>query len=157
MVDSMPQLRAHLADAIDRLTPETAFTILLFRQGETIELPPAGFRLASASARTAALRWLNDDVSSGAGAVRLGGRSDPIEALQTAIDYGVSDLVVLSDNALGKRAKGNGGDLGLLDLADTLGTQKEITLHAVQFNYADDRQLLRQLANRFNGTYEFVE
>ena len=157
MVDSMPQLRAHLAKAIDRLEPDTAFTVLLFRQDEAIELPPAGLRLASASARSQAVRWLDDDLQEGAGAVRLGGRSDPTAALQTALGYGVSDLVVLSDNALGKRAKPNGADLGVLDLTDTLDGHADIRLHAVQFNYADERQLLRQLADRFDGNYEFVE
>ncbi len=157
MVDSMPQLRAHLANAIDRLSPDTAFTILLFRQGETIELPPAGLRLATASARTAAIRWLNDDLSSGAGAVQLGGKSDPTDALQTSLAYGASDLVILSDNTLGKRSKANGGDLGLLDLVEMIRDPKNLTFHTVQFNYADERQLLRSLAERFNGTYEFVE
>ncbi|MEM9752510.1 MAG: FHA domain-containing protein [Planctomycetota bacterium] len=157
MVDSMPQLRAHLAKAIDRLEPDTAFTVLLFRQDEAIELPPDGLRLASASARSQAVRWLDNDLQEGAGAVQLGGRSDPTAALQTALGYGVSDLVVLSDNALGKRAKPNGADLGVLDLTDTLDGHADVRLHAVQFNYADERQLLRQLADRFDGNYEFVE
>ncbi|MEO0515355.1 MAG: FHA domain-containing protein [Planctomycetota bacterium] len=157
MVDSMPQLRAHLADAIDRLEPDTAFTVLLFRQNQAIELPPTGLRIASASARSQAIRWLNDDLSQGAGAVQLGGRSDPTRALNTALDYAVSDLVVLSDNALGKRAKPNGGDLGVLDLMDALEDHPDIKLHAVQFNYADERQLLRQLTDRFDGDYQFVE
>lgn len=157
MVDSMPQLRRHLADAIDRLGPDTAFTVLLFRQGEVVELPPIGLRMASASARTAALRWLNDDLRDGAGALELGGRSDPTDALRTALTYGASDLVVLSDNALGRRAKANGGDLGLLDLTDTLRDRQGLTVHTVQFNYRDDRQLLRRLAERFEGTHEFVE
>ncbi|MEM1444963.1 MAG: FHA domain-containing protein [Planctomycetota bacterium] len=157
MVDSMPQLRAHLANAIDRLEPDTAFTVLLFRKGETIELPPTGLRLASASARSQAIRWLGDDLADGAGSVQLGGRSDPTRALNTALSYDASDLVLLSDNALGKRAKANGGDLGLLDLMDALEDYAGVKLHAVQFNYADERQLLRQLTDRFDGNYEFVE
>ncbi|MEM8782940.1 MAG: FHA domain-containing protein [Planctomycetota bacterium] len=157
MVDSMPQLRAHLADAIDRLEPDTAFTILLFRQGQAVELPPTGLRLASASARSQAIRWLDGDLRQGAGAIQLGGRSDPTRALRTALSYDATDLVILSDNALGKRAKPNGGDLGLVDLMDALDGRPNLRLHAVQFNYADERQLLRQLTDRFEGNYEFVE
>ncbi len=153
MVDSMPQLRTHLSQAIEQLSPEQSFTVLMFRQGEAIELPPTGLRPANNAAKSAALDWLDADAQN----VQLGGRSDPTPALRVALNHGVNELVVLSDNSLGRRAMPGGKDLSLSDLAGTLARYDGLKVNTIQFNYQDSRELLKNLAEQFDGDFLFVE
>ncbi len=149
MIDSLPQLQDYLRRAIDRLDPQQSFTIVLFRQGDAVELPPAGLRPATLENKARARQWIDQ------GAIRPGGRSDPKQALDVAVQYTVDDLYFLSGDSFGKRAGPGGGDMPLEDFVDAL-TGKRIKVHGVQFFYEDPTGLLRRLTQRYNGTFQFV-
>ncbi|MBB6428855.1 FHA domain-containing protein [Algisphaera agarilytica] len=152
MVDSMNQgALSWLEQRLALMSDHDQFAVLFFRDNEVIEVPPMGMKPGDSLSREHALAWVAPD----AGHVRPRGKSEPLNALQQALQYGPTDLFILSDDKFGQRKAAAAIDVR--DLESLLGDQKTL-IHTVQFFYPspEDRRL-EAIAKRFGGTYEFVE
>ncbi len=152
MVDSMSSgVNRWLTNALEQLEPDDSFAIVFFRSGETFEPPPGGMNPASMTRIDRVLQWIDPS----AGHVRPSGKSDPLEAFQTASSYQPTEVYILSDNRFGQRGP-TIADIGVRDLTAVLPTQDTV-VHTVQFYYRGSDQQLRAIADRYDGTYQFVE
>ena len=148
MVDSMPQARRWLRDAIGRLDPPSRFTVLrLGHDGVTacFDAP----RPANAAAREAALAWADDALASPYG------RADPAAGLALAGALGVDRVVVLADDTFGGRRAQADPAAVEAELRSALGPRTDLL--GVQFNYPAPDGLLARLGRGDRGRYVFVE
>ncbi len=153
LVDSLPQMLLWLRDAIGTLSPDETFTIIFFKQDQAIETPPAGLQpLTRAYQRNLIANWLDDNASP----VLPAGRSDPTAGLQLALSYNPSDIYLLSDESFGQRTGDTTPDQAVRYVTE-LVADTDVRLHGVQFFYDDTDGALQNLAEQFNGTYEFVQ
>jgi len=152
MVDSMNQgALTWLGRELELLTDRDEFTVLFFRSDEVIEVPPRGMKTVGNAVRERALAWVAPD----AGNIRPRGKSEPVAALQQAQRYRPTDLYILSDDKFGQGQ--TAADLMARDL-EPLFRENAPAVHTVQFFYPDlDDRPLEAIAQRFGGTYEFVE
>ncbi|MEM8737743.1 MAG: FHA domain-containing protein [Planctomycetota bacterium] len=152
MVDSMNQgVLTWLSQEIRGLSSRDRFTVLFFRSSEVIEVPPQGLKSGDA-ARDEVLAWFSPDQ----GNVRPRGRSEPFDALQLAGTYEPTEVVILSDDKFGDR----GSRSAAFDARDIapLFNASSVTVNTVQFYYQNsDDPRLEQIAQRYGGTFEFVE
>lgn len=152
MVDSMNQgVLTWLEGALEDLSDEDEFTVIFFRSGEVFEAPPVGIKTAKDSVRREVIAWMSPE----SGNILPRGKSDPVDALRMAREYGATELYILSDDKFGDR----GADVASIDVRDVAGfwVGQDVTFNTVQFYYekADDRRL-QAIARRFGGEYEFV-
>jgi len=154
LVDTLPQMLGWLGEAMDSLEPNEQFTIIFFKQGKTIEVPPGGLQpMTRNHLRELEREWLAPDRVP----VLPAGRSDPTAALTLALSYQPSDIYLLSDESFGKSSGDMTRDQAIANITDTIGDAK-VRIHGVQFFYQDQDQAgtLQLLAAEYEGTYEFV-
>ena len=153
MVDSMNSgVNAWLRDRITGLSDADRFTVLYFRTGEVIEPPPTGLRQASETNRVRVLDWIAPQ----AGNIQPGGKSDPVNAFRQAAAYGADEVYLLSDNRFGQ-TEPNQPEIGIAELNRALDEDAAAVVNTVQFYYRDPDNRLQQIAQHFNGTYQFVD
>ncbi|MGB0768361.1 MAG: hypothetical protein ACPGYV_11710, partial [Phycisphaeraceae bacterium] len=97
-------------------------------------------------------KWLNPD----AAPVLPSGRSNPAKAIAAALEHDPTDLYLLSDEAFAYFAGSTTEDEALGLVTDALGDDAP-RVHGVQFFYRHQDSVLETLANRFDGTFEFVK
>ncbi len=152
MVDSMNSgVNAWLRDRITGLSDADRFTVLYFRTGEVIEPPPTGLRQASDTNRVRVLDWIAPQ----SGNIQPGGKSDPLNAFRQAAAYGADEVYLLSDNRFGQ-TEPNQPEIGIAELTRALDEDAAV-VNTVQFYYRDPDNRLQQIAQHFNGTYQFVD
>ncbi len=151
MVDSMPQVRRWLAEAIARLGAGQRFNVVKLGS----DGPEAAFdapRNADAAAREAALAWVQKALASPYG------RADPLPGLRLAASQGVSRVILLADDTFGGRGASAPAAADLLAAAGP-----DAAIFAVQFNYPSPDGLLARLGapgtpgDRPGSGYVFVE
>ncbi len=152
LIDTLALVVEWLEDELNSLDPATRFTVVFFRDGQAIEPPPDGLDRATADEVRRIARWMQP----AAGNVVPSGRSDPATALARALGYGVSEVVILSDDSLSRRMTLEKSEALLADV-ETLMAGREVTVHTVQFFYRDPQRVLETLAARYGGTYRFIE
>ena len=153
LVDSLPQMLLWLQEAISTLGPTETFTIIFFKQDQAIETPPLGLQPLT---RTYQHSLLTDWLDENAAPVFPAGRSDPAAGLDLALGYHPSDIYLLSDEAFGQRT-GETTPAQVVTAVSEWLAGTDIRVHGVQFFYDNREGALETLAERFGGTYEFVE
>lgn len=151
LVDSFPRVLEVLDRAIVRLPEEQAFTVIFFGVEGVTEVPPVGLRWADGQNKRQLREWLSPEL----GNVNAWGRGDPLEALQRAINYRPDEVVILSDNLIGRRVSQEAVTDLLNNIAEMVGEDVEM-IHVIQFFNRDPQQVLKRIAEQFNGTYNLV-
>ena len=148
MVDSMPQVRRWLREAIGRLDPAQRFTVIkLGSDGPEAAFPAP--RAADAAARSDALAWAERALA------EPYGRAEPRAGIELAASQGVGRVVVLADDTFGGRAARANAAAAAEELLAAAGEGTEV--FAIQFNYPAPDGLLARLGGRERGGYVFVE
>ncbi len=151
LVDSFPRVLSRLVESIGDLPEEDAFTVIFFGADGVIEAQPVGLKWADPPSKRQVRRWIapsNDNVEAW-------GRGDPIQALKLAVSYGVDEIVLFSDNLIGGRATEDDAKDSLLEIADLIDGQVQ-HVHVIQFFDRDPHHVLKDIAQRFDGTYELI-
>ncbi len=151
LVDSFPRVLNELNLVISRLPKDQAFTAIFFGADGVIELPPVGLKWANPQTKRQARQWIDPD----SGNVTAWGRGDFLQALQLATDYDAEEIILLSDNLIGSRPSQENIDALLNDI-DNLTADKVQHIHVIQFFTRDPKQILKSIAERFNGTYNHI-
>ena len=149
LLDSFPHVVEWLGDSLDALDRQQRFTVLFFRQGQVIEVPPPGLKASRFTSKAKVWNWMQPET----GNVLPQGRSGLGEALEAAMAYRPSDVVLLSDDSLSRRGE---GDSIVADVSGALAG-RSVVIHAVQFFYRDEAGALEALADRFGGYYDYIE
>lgn len=152
LIDIMPDVVDWMGDALEAMAPRTRFSVIFFRKDQFMEVPPAGLKPATFRMRATAWGWMQP----ASGHVRPFGRSDVTDALAVAMQYEPTQIHILSDDRFSQWSRwGDGAEL--LDyLADVVG-DRAVEIHTVQFFYRGESGVLEALADRFGGTYTFVQ
>lgn len=159
VLDSLDHLVAWTNRSIAELSPRDEYTVIFFRAQDAIEVPPVGLRNATDESKTATRRWT--DLTEGN--IFPSGQSDPVQALQTALRYDVEEIILLSDNSIGRGRTGEGIEEAMAEIDAAVAAHNAasdappVRIHTVQFFYQDPRHVLEQLAARHGGTYQFIE
>jgi len=151
LVDSFPLILRELNQTISKLKEDQAFTVIFFGADGVIEVPPVGLKWADRDNKRRVSRWTDP----GNGNVTAWGRGDLMQALKLATGYGADEIVILSDNLIGRQPSQEKID-SLLDDIDTLTHDKAVHIHVIQFFNRDPKQVLKSIAKRFNGTYLLI-
>lgn len=149
LVDSFPRVLEELESAVTALPKAQAFTVIFFGADGVIEPPPDGLRLADVKNKRELRTWLaNDNVSAW-------GRGDALKALRRAVAYQPNDIVILSDNLIGGQATKEQAQETLDQIDKIVGDRVE-KIDVIQFFDRDPQHLLKQIAERFNGRYDWI-
>ncbi len=151
LVDSFPYVLRELDLAITDLPDGDAFTVVFFGADGVIEVPPAGLRWSNEANKQQMSDWLVPDK----GNVTAWGRGDVIQALQKAIGYQPTEMIILSDNLIGGRVTEQQAVDVLDKIGEMVGEDVE-KIHVIQFFNRDQQQVLKRIAERFNGTYSLI-
>lgn len=153
LVDSLPQMLVWLNEAVETVGPDEQFAIIFFKAGKAIETDPAGLQTPTREVLDALqVNWLNPE----AAPILPTGRSNPVKALEKALSYKPTDMYLLSDESFARFAGDTTRDRAVQLIQDSLGETK-VRLHGVQFFYRDEGGVLETLANKYDGTFEFVK
>lgn len=153
MIDTLPESIDHVIAAIEEGQGISEFTVIFFRGDDAIEVPPAGLKPLNRTGTRKAVRWMQD------AAVSASGRSDAGKALQTAMTYGVDEVVILSDGSFGRRSgnKGDTADAAVRQVESALNPAgQKVKLSTVQFFYDDPDAVLQRLAQRHGGSFRLI-
>lgn len=151
LVDSLPQVIKSVGEQIMELDPQQQFTVILYRHGRTVEVPPVGMKRATTANKRDVLDWLSPE----AGNVIAAGRSDLPSGLELALSYSAAEICVFTDDTLSKSVSNEDLEALFARIRQLLGEQPP-KVHIVQFFYRDDSHKLRMLAQELGGTYQFV-
>lgn len=149
-IDGFPLLVARLAEDLAKLSETDRFTVIVFQAGQAIEPSPAGLKPATSAARRRVIEYLRADPSF----VRPRGNADARAALAAAVGYHVRDVHFYSERPT---AGAISGPEALVRHIDQLDPSRRTRVHAVHFFTADPRLTLKTLADRYRGTYQFIE
>ncbi|MBI1336022.1 MAG: hypothetical protein GC164_03565 [Phycisphaera sp.] len=160
IIDTMPFVIAELQRSISQLNDDQQFSVIFFRDGEAVQLPPPGLRYATQENKDFATRW----VALSSGHVEAHGRSSPLTAIRTALGYKPQMMYLLSDNITGTGTGGSRYEIRQRDLlaeiqkANTGGTK----INTIQFLYPDPlaaqgmTPTLKAIADMTGGTPTFL-
>lgn len=151
LVDTLPQVIEHLSFRIGKLSSKQTFTVIFFRKGQAIEVQPAGMRLATPEDRQLVRKW----IAPWSGNVKTFGKSDPAKAIELALHYKVDQIYILSDDSFGRRLQTEQSESMADQLTRIIGEQP-VQVHTIQFFYDDPDGVMQDIAEQFDGTYEFV-
>lgn len=153
LVDTLPQMLVWLNEAVRTVGPDEQFAILFFKSGKAIETDPAGMlRPTREVLDKLAESWLNPKAIP----VMPTGRSHPSIAIAKALSYKPTDIYLLSDESFARFAGDTTRDDAVALVADIV-VDSGVRVHGVQFFYRDEGGVLETLADRFDGTFEFVK
>ncbi len=158
MIRTFPIVIQELARSLDGLAPPQEFGLLFFQRNEAVVVPPAG-RLVPAEVRPKldALAWID-------GNVVPAGRSNPLAAIEKALQLRPDVIFVLSENITGS-GQFEIDQQDLLALLDRLNPLDAATglratrINCVQFLYPDPLDTLKKIAARHGGPggYKFLD
>jgi hypothetical protein len=151
LVDSLPEAVRWIGEALDALQQPAVFTVLFFREGEVIEVPPVGLKPATFARKVEAYDWMQLD----RGHLEAGGKATLADAVLAALRYEVDRVVLLSDDGFGRGLSWVGGPTLLDEIAMTLPNEATV-IDAVQFFYRDRAGAMEAIADRFGGEYTFI-
>lgn len=154
LLDSLPQVIDWLGESLDGLAQGQQFTVLFFREGQVFEAPPRGLKPASFAAKASVWTWMQPE----RGNVSPRGRSDLFGAIEAAMGYRPDELYIVSDDSFNRSASAARSEDGaiLQRVSTRLGATPPM-VHTVQFFYRDEAGALEAIADRFGGTYRFIE
>ena len=157
MIRSLPIVIEELARSLENLSARQSYGVVFFQHNRALTVPPAN-RLspATAEAKTRSLRWIDDHVIPA-------GRSNPLKALEKAIDLEPDVIFLLSENITGS-GEFEIDQADLLELLDRLNPlapetgRRRTVINCVQFLDPDPIDTLRRIAERHGGPdgYKFL-
>ncbi len=151
LVDSFPIVLRELSQEITRLPDDRAFTVIFFGAEGVLEVPPVGMRWADRANKQRVRDWIDPS----AGHINAWGRGDLFEAVRHALTYQPNEIVLLSDNLTSRLASEDTIKQTVDQLAELIDGKVE-QIHVVQFFNRDPHQLLKSIAERFDGTYNLI-
>lgn len=158
MIRSLQIVVEELARSLDRLSDEQRFSIIFFQRNEAIMVPPPNrLRPANEQAKIDALRWIRDSVIPA-------GRSNPLPALQSALDMQPDVIFLLSENITGSGQWEIDqsellAELERLNPPDPETGRRRTQINCVQFLDPDPLDTLRKIAETHGGSngYRFLD
>ena len=146
MIGAFPAVVQQIERTLRQLEPGQSFSIVLFREGEMLELPGRGGRLRPATPRAIdeAVGWMGDRTPRG--------RSDPSAALRRAFNLDPEVVYLVSTDITGAGAYEIDRDqlfslLDELNPADSNDRRRAI-IRCIQLLEEDSLETLREIARR---------
>lgn len=142
----------NLKDSVNRLVDEQSFTIILFREGKAFEVdrPTQGLRAATARHKEIALNWVDQHAI-------IGPKSDPIKAIELALDYEPDLIFIMSDNITGEGQYAIDKAQLLKRIRDAKGKAKT-RINTIEFGDQPDKLgTMETIAKQHGGRYRFIE
>jgi len=149
MIGTLPVVLEELERSLRRLTAAQRFAVIFFQRNRTIEPQEFALQQATSASIGATMRWARS-------AVRPAGRSNPLTALDRALDLRPEVIFVLSTNITGSGEFEMTQDelLGRLDNLnprDGVTQRRNTRIQCVQFLDPDPLDTLRTIAERHGG------
>lgn len=152
LVDSSSDVMNWLGEAMDQLRQPAYFTILFFRNHQIIKVPPQGLKRNTFRAKARIFNWIQLNQRH----IKPMGQSDIGGAIQAARHHDVDAVYIVSDDGLGIGPAWENGPEKIRQLTNMVGPYP-LHIHTVQFYYRDPVGALEAIANRFDGSYTFIE
>lgn len=158
MIKALPIVLEELARSLDGLVPEQEFTVIFFTRNTATIVPPARRLIpATAAEKQRVLAWIAEHVIPA-------GRSNPLAAIQAALEHRPDVIFMLSENITGS-GEFEIDQRDLLSLLDTLNPHDPRTgrratrINCVQFLDPDPLQTLLRIAREHGGEdgYKFLD
>ncbi len=147
MIDVLPLAVEELGRQLRSLKATQRFTVILFQAGTAVEWEPGGLRPADAEQQSAAVAWLR-----GEGRLIPRGSSNPLAALQRAMDLKPQRIRILSERLTGSRGDEVTPDTLLAAVAE-LDSGRTTRIDTIQFFDFDEQATLRRLAEATGGRH----
>lgn len=146
MIGAFPSVVEEIERTLRQLDPRQSFMLLLFREGEVLELPGRGGRLRPATPQAVdeAVGWMRDRTPSG--------RSDPSAALRRAFNLDPEVMYLVSTDITGSGAYEIDRE-ALFELLDDLNPRtsnerRRAVVRCIQLLDEDPLDTLREIARR---------
>jgi hypothetical protein len=157
MIAAFQFIIQELAKSLDALNPSQQFHIIFFQANDALIVPPKN-RLLDATEEeiTRALAWIDANVIPR-------GRSNPLKAIEAAIDLNPDAIFLLSENITGS-GQFEIDQADLLAMLDALNprnprtNQRAVQINCIQFLDPDPLDTLRRIAEAHGGDngYKFL-
>ena len=158
MIRSLPIVIEELARSLDGLSRRQEFSVIFFQRNDAVIVPPAG-RLSpgTESEKIRVLSWIDENVIPQ-------GRSNPLAALEKALDFKPEVIFLLSENITGS-GEFEIDQVDLLTLLDELNPidastgRRATQINCVQFLDPDPLRTLEKIAEAHGGEngYKFLD
>jgi hypothetical protein len=156
MISHMQIVVDELSRSLEALTPKQSFNVVFFQQNKALAAPPANQLLvANEQEKIRSLQWIRDNIVPQ-------GRSNPLAALELAINLKPDVIFVLSEGITGSGEF----EIDQRDLLARLNElnprnssgQRKIQINCVQFLEPDPLDTLKIIAQQHGGTkgYKFL-
>jgi hypothetical protein len=152
LIDTLPFVLKELKRSINELSEKQQFTVIFFQGGDAIEVPPAGWKQATPEMRKAVADW----VSLETGHLSPRGATNPVKAIQLAMQYRPELVYILSDNITG-HGRYEVDREELLKLLNDRNKDRKIAINTIQFLYPDPLNTLKDIAAQHGGTFVFIK
>jgi hypothetical protein len=145
-----------LARSLEALTPQQQFSVVFFQQDRALVVPPGKLLAATEREKTRALAWIRQSVIPA-------GSSNPIRALETALQLKPDAIFLLSDNITGA-GQFEVDQRDLLATLDALNPRdrsgrRATQINCIQFLDPDPLDTLARIAAEHGGSggYKFLD
>ena len=163
MIGVFPFVIAELSRSLAKLSPAQSYAVIFFQRDEALLAPPRG-RLTTATnehvERT--IRWIQGEPGRPPTVVPTG-RSNPMRALQAALDLDPEVIFLLSSNVTGSGRYAVDlaellEQLDELNPVDPRNQKRDTTINCIQFLDPDPLDALRQIVEQHGteGGYRFL-
>jgi hypothetical protein len=151
LIDTLPFVIKELKKSINELSDKQQFTVIFFQSGDAIEVPPIGWKPATAEIKKQVADWVTLD----RGNIIPHGATNPVKAIQLAMRLQPELVYILSDNITGK-GRYEIDKQELVKLLDGANKNRKIAINTIQFLYPDPLGTLEEIAKTHGGSYTFV-
>jgi hypothetical protein len=151
LIDTLPFVIKELSRSIGELSEEQSFTVIFFQRGREVEVPPVGWKAASAEMK----KRVADFISMESGNIVPSGSTDPMPAIKRAMAYKPQLVYLLSDNITG-RGRYEVDRAVLLRLIDEANRDRRTRIHTIQFLYPDPLGTLEAISREHGGLHRFI-
>lgn len=156
LTDSFPFITGELIRTINGLNDRQQYVIIFFNGNGVAEVPPNGWKVGNADNKTRTVEWLNETAN-----IRVGGKANPVRALERALQLRPDLVYLLSDNITGQGRF-------LIEQEELLREIKRLNasstrINTIQFIYEDPvkqfggESTMELIARQTGGVYRFVK
>ena len=158
LIATLPVVIQELSRSLQSLTPDQSFAVIFFQQDRALAVPaPKGLIVADAIQKQRALDWIDENVIPG-------GNSNPLPALEQALELEPDVIFLLSDDITGD-GQYEIDQRDLLGMLDRLNPRKgrsgrrRTRINCVQFLDPDRLNTLETIAREHGGPdgYKFLD
>jgi len=157
LIDTLPFVIQELKRSIGELSERQSFAVIFFQGDDAIEVPPPGLRAATSARKAQVISWVDTEQQN---VIAIGG-TNPIKALQRALQMGPQLMFLLSDNITGN-GRFEVDQRRLLREIERVNRAKT-KINTIQFIYPDPltsvgmEATLKLIADRSGGIYKFLD